>query len=205
MKIIFFLLLLLAIVIGAGQYIRTNPLKFNFATVPSRDQTNPTVQPIDCSKTPIQSVTEGPYYKEGSPMRTNIRENHPTGTSIAIKGRVMDTNCNPITAAWIDFWQADENGNYDNTGFNLRGHQYTDNRGQYSLQTVIPGEYPGRTPHIHVELRLYEGGPVTTTQLFIPNVEKNQSDTLYNESLLINIKDGPNGQEGTYDFIISTQ
>jgi hypothetical protein len=68
-------------------------------------------------------------------------------------GTVYDVKGDPIPGAWLDFWQADGAGRYDNTGFQFRGHQFTDAAGRYVLKTVISGEYPGRTPHIHVKLR----------------------------------------------------
>lgn len=205
MKTIVFLLILLAVTIVAGQYLNANPLDFaNKSARLATQQDNPNAA-VSCSKKPISDITEGPYYKSGSPERKNIREGYNSGEPLTLKGTVMDENCNPIAGAWIDFWQANEKGDYDNNGFTLRGHQFTDTAGKYELQTIIPGEYTGRTLHIHVRLRAYEGGPVTTTQLFVPNRDRNQTDPLFDESLLIDIKDGTNGKEGTYNFVIKTQ
>ena len=72
------------------------------------------------------SLTEGPYYKSGSPEQANLFQEGMPGTKIVITGYVYDTNCQPVANAWLDFWQADANGNYDNSGYTLRGHQYTD-------------------------------------------------------------------------------
>ncbi len=41
----------------------------------------------------------------------------------------------------------------DDTGSRLRGHQITDGRGGYTLRTVVPRAYPGRTRHVHVKVR----------------------------------------------------
>lgn len=214
MKMLLFLLILLGTVVGASMYIKQNPIKLNLSlTQPLKPNNNVSVtpqisasaSPISCSRTPIVDVTEGPYYKQGSPERNTISDATITGTSILLSGLVLDENCNPIANAWLDFWQADAGGNYDNQGFKLRGHQYTDTSGRYIVSTVIPGEYPGRTPHIHVKVRPFENGPVTTTQLFIPNAEKNTSDTLYDDSLLVSISDGPEGKTATYNFVIRTR
>jgi hypothetical protein len=59
----------------------------------------------------------------------------------------------PAANALLDFWQANPNGAYDNTGYTLRGHQYTDANGYYTLTTIVPGIYPGRTEHIHVKVQ----------------------------------------------------
>lgn len=159
---------------------------------------------VPCGKSSLPENIEGPYYKEGSPQRTTISDENTQGTPLALTGTVMDENCNPIANAWIDFWQTDGNGNYDNEGYRLRGHQYTDTSGKYMLNTVIPGDYPGRTPHIHVKMKVQENSQIITTQLYIPNVPKNNSDTLFNEATLIDIKDSTIGVRATYDFIINT-
>jgi protocatechuate 3,4-dioxygenase beta subunit len=75
------------------------------------------------------------------------------GEQLLVAGYVLDQNCQPIQNAWLDFWQADANGAYDNTGYVLRGHQFTDGQGRYYLETVLPGEYPGRPPHIHLKIQ----------------------------------------------------
>lgn len=149
------------------------------------------------------AVTEGPYYKAGSPERANLVTSGMAGTKITITGYVYDKNCNPIAHAWLDFWQADANGAYDNSGYTLRGHQYTDASGKYTLTTVVPGEYPGRTEHIHVKVQS-PGGPVLTTQLFFPGVAHNSSDGIYNPALLINnIQDVAGGRAGTFNFVLN--
>src|SRR5437773_2103220 len=79
-----------------------------------------------CSGTITPAVTEGPYYKAGSPERTDLLEAGIPGTKLVITGYVYDRNCQPIAGAWLDFWQADGNGQYDNSGYKLRGHQFTD-------------------------------------------------------------------------------
>src|SRR2546423_12359663 len=113
--------------------------------------------------TPAQ--TEGPYFKPGSPARTSLIEGGMTGTRLLLSGRVVTLACAPVAGATLDFWQADAAGTYDNSGYRLRGHQLTDAAGRYSLETILPGEYPGRTEHIHVKVRA-PGKDVLTTQLY---------------------------------------
>src|SRR3954447_6103967 len=110
-------------------------------------------QAVGCSGTTTPSLTEGPYYKAGSPERTSLLEANMPGTKVVLTGYVYDKNCRPVAHAWLDFWQADANGRYDNSGYTLRGHQYTDANGRYTLETVEPGEYPGRTVHFHVKVQ----------------------------------------------------
>ena len=89
------------------------------------------------------------------------------GERLIVTGYVLDQDCKPVAGALLDFWQADGEGVYDNEGYRLRGRQYTDAEGRYRLETVIPGEYPGRTEHIHVKAQA-PGGRVLTTQLYFP-------------------------------------
>jgi len=157
-----------------------------------------------CSGTPTPSQTEGPYYKPGSPERTSLREPGLAGTPLTITGYVFSSACQPIAHAWLDFWHADSNGNYDNAGFKLRGHQFTDKQGRYQLETIVPGEYPGRTRHIHVKVQA-PGQPVLTTQLYFPAESGNTSDSIFSAKLLMQVQSAANGQLATFDFVIALQ
>src|ERR1043165_8695319 len=102
------------------------------------------------ARAPTPANIEGPYFKVGSPLRGSLLENGIPGKRLVLSGRVLSVSGTPIANVKLDFWQADGNGHYDNANFRLRGHQFTDSNGRYSLETVVPGTYPGRTPHIHV-------------------------------------------------------
>jgi protocatechuate 3,4-dioxygenase beta subunit len=155
-----------------------------------------------CSGVATQSQTEGPFYKAGSPERTSLRETGLSGTPLTVTGYVLSTTCQPVAHALLDFWQADSNGNYDNTGFRLRGHQFTDNQGRYTLDTIVPGEYPGRTRHIHVKVQA-PGQPVLTTQLYFPGETRNDSDGIFSPQLLMQVQQTTNGQLATFNFIVA--
>jgi len=148
------------------------------------------------------AMTEGPYYMEGSPERTSFLEDDPDGTRILIQGYVLTQDCEPVPGAWLDFWQTNHLGEYDNAGYVMRGHQFTDEAGRYRLETVIPGEYPGRTAHIHVKVQA-PGGPVLTSQLFIPGAPGNESDRIFSEALLLAISESADGLEGAFNFVVA--
>jgi protocatechuate 3,4-dioxygenase beta subunit len=154
---------------------------------------------------PTPAVEEGPYYKEGSPGRRNIADPTMPGTSFILEGKVKDTSGKPIANAWMDFWQADSTGQYDNTNFKLRGHQYTEKDGKYRLETVMPEGYESRAPHIHVKVRAAENSPVLTTQLFFAGNEKNATDLIFEELTVMFPKKDRDGQKATFDFIVDTQ
>jgi len=124
------------------------------------------------------------------------------GERLIVVGYVLDANCQPIANAWLDFWQADANGVYDNSGYILRGHQFADSQGRYFLETVWPGEYPGRTEHIHVKMQA-PNGQVHTSQLYFPNVVGNAADGIFDPALIVTLE----AREGYYvtyfNFVIA--
>jgi protocatechuate 3,4-dioxygenase beta subunit len=132
------------------------------------------------------ALTEGPYYTPGSPERASLLEDGLTGTVLVLSGYVLTPDCQPVGHAWLDFWQADANGVYDNSGYILRGHQYADENGYYQLTTVVPGIYTGRTEHIHFKVQAPEG-PILTSQLFFPGIAQNDQDGIFDPALVITI------------------
>jgi protocatechuate 3,4-dioxygenase beta subunit len=150
------------------------------------------------------AVEEGPYYKPGSPERKAIAGPGTYGARLILEGRVLDKTGQPIPGAWLDFWHADGHGNYDNEGYNLRGHQHADKDGRYSLETLRPGDYMMRSPHLHVKVRANEKSPVLTTQLFFPGESKNETDFLFEKLTVVDVKDTAQGQKATFDFVVET-
>ena len=146
-------------------------------------------------------LTEGPYFTANSPERADLFEEGMAGTKIVITGYVYTTDCQPVANALLDFWQADGNGVYDNSGYTLRGHQYTDANGRYQLTTVVPGIYPGRTEHIHVKVQA-PNGKLITSQLFFPGVTQNDSDGIYDQSLLLTIQETGDELQGQFNFVV---
>jgi len=157
----------------------------------------------DCSAevNPTPSTTEGPYYTPDTPERTSLIEPGVVGTKLVLTGYVLATDCTPVAGAWLDFWQADGNGQYDNTGYGLRGHQFTDEAGSYYLETVLPGLYPGRPPHIHVKVQAPDQ-PVLTTQLYFPGEASNQGDSFFFPELLVTMQETVEGVMATFNFVL---
>lgn len=186
--------LIIVFIIGLTLFVLKEK-NFN-PTQTSQNQTTTqnTTKAKECDK-PLVSLTEGPYYKSGSPQRQKITDPGTVGTHLIIKGSVVDTDCKPIKNAWLDFWQADGKGNYDNQGYNLRGHQYTNDEGFFRVETVVPGEYPGRTQHIHFKVRKSENSPVITSQLFFPESTQNSTDSIFDESLIVKYGTDPDGSK----------
>ena len=149
--------------------------------------------------TPAQ--TEGPYYKPNSPERASMIEPGMSGTRLIVTGYVLTKDCQPLAKAMLDFWQADDKGAYDNAGYRLRGHLFTDETGRYTLETILPGEYPGRTEHIHVKVQT-PNGPILTTQLYFPGVAANDRDSIFDPALLADVQDTATGKVATFNFVV---
>jgi protocatechuate 3,4-dioxygenase beta subunit len=152
---------------------------------------------------PTPELTEGPYFSSGSPQRRSLVTRGMRGTRLTITGYVLTTACKPLRRAKLDFWQADASGVYDNDGYRLRGHQFTDSAGRYRLDTIVPGLYPGRTKHIHVKVQR-PGGQVLTSQLFFPGVSANRRDGLYESDLLLRRWRRVEARRtGRFDFVLA--
>ncbi len=132
-----------------------------------------------CILTP--EVTEGPYWIANHLTRRNITEGRP-GLALRLRLTVVDaTSCKTIKGADVELWHADASGVYSGFGSSassqrfLRGHQRADAHGLVIFDTIYPGWYRGRTPHIHIKVHV-GGSVVHTGQLFFNDVT---SDAVY--------------------------
>lgn len=150
---------------------------------------------------PTPSQTEGPFYTPSSPQRSNFREKGMKGTLLVLTGQVLNTKCQPVGGALLDWWHADDAGNYDNDGFKLRGHQFTDKQGNFRLETIVPGLYTGRTRHFHVKVKGPDR-PMLTTQLYFPGEPGNERDYIFKPALLMKVSEGTKTTNATYTFVL---
>ena len=160
---------------------------------------------IDCTApaTPTIAQTEGPYYRTGAPESSNLVADGMPGTRLTLTGFVVDTSCAPIANAKVETWQADSTGAYDNAGYTLRGWVTTDASGRFTIGTVVPGEYPGRTEHIHVKVTP-SGGATLTTQVYFPGSTANGEDGIYDPSLDLVVTQDGDALTGTYMFVLGS-
>lgn len=136
--------------------------------------------------------TEGPFYPDKLPLDTdndllivNAGITAAVGTVTWLSGRILDRRGDPIPRAVVEIWQCDNNGAYLHSGSNNRdrrdahfqgfGRFLTGSSGEYLFRTIKPVPYPGRTPHIHVAVRL-PGQPAFTTQCYIQGHPGNATD-----------------------------
>jgi protocatechuate 3,4-dioxygenase beta subunit len=189
----------------SGAPTTTSPPSGDTATAPGGNA-GASLEPTpscDDGGDPTPAQTEGPYFSPGSPERTSLVEPGLRGTRLVVAGTVVSTACQPVRRALLDFWQADAEGEYDNQGFRLRGHQFTDDEGRYRLETVVPGQYPGRTRHIHVKVQA-ANGPVLTTQLYFPGEAANDDDRIFRRQLVLQDTGQSGGARQTaFTFVVA--
>lgn len=137
-----------------------------------------------CPVTPEQ--TEGPFYFDPEMVRRDIREGK-AGAPLRLRLQIVDAAaCTPSRAARVDIWHCDAAGAY--SGYDqersagqrwLRGTQFADAAGVATFESVYPGWYEGRAPHIHVKAWMPDGREVTS-QLYFPDA---LSDAVYREGV----------------------
>jgi protocatechuate 3,4-dioxygenase beta subunit len=153
---------------------------------------------------PTLAQTEGPFFKPRSPERADLIEPGMKGRPMILSGQVLDRACKPVAHALIDLWHADDNGDYDNAGFRLRGHTFTDADGRYRFRTIVPAVYVGRTRHFHVKVQP-AGARVLTTQLYFPNEPMNRRDGIFRSELLMRMARDGEDLAGRFDFVVATR
>ena len=154
----------------------------------------------------------GPFFSEGAPQTNSIVPKDFEGEFLFLNGKLSTTNCEVgIASAVLDFWQADENGDYDNSGFNFRGKVLTDDDGNYALETIVPGKYLNgsqyRPSHIHLKVQA-EGYEDLVTQIYFEGDVSIQADPWASSTSAVNriipLNSGFAGDWfGTFDIVIT--
>ncbi|KAM5542398.1 hypothetical protein V8D89_003857 [Ganoderma adspersum] len=119
---------------------------------------------------------EGPFFLIGAPSR-QVADGQAVLASPSVLDQyepflllltVKDTRGDPVPHAKIDTWQANSVGSYYFASWTLRGTATADAQGRLELLTVRPGDYAGRSAHVHMRVegppRAKNGGhaPLTT-------------------------------------------
>ena len=134
---------------------------------------------ITCDLTPEEPVGPFPIKNPTQLIQNNIVGNRE-GVSLTIRFELQDKNndCKPIEGLYVDIWHCDSQGNYSeydgqlNGDFGtedfLRGRQMSNAEGMVSFESIYPGWYPGRAPHIHLEILDMNGNSLFVTQVGFP-------------------------------------
>jgi protocatechuate 3,4-dioxygenase beta subunit len=145
--------------------------------------------------TPTPGVTEGPYWVDELLNRSDLRTDPTTGTIqygfplyLGINVMLLLNNrqtLRPLPGALVDIWHCNALGVYSDEAVEstsgqkfLRGFQVTNTQGNVVFQTIYPGWYSGRTTHVHVRVRVFNGYTSTviynyTTQFFFNDAVTN--------------------------------
>ena len=98
----------------------------------------------------------GPFYRAEAPMRQDLTYPGLSGSEITLQGTVYGPDCvTPLPNALVEIWHCNTEGEYDNdsSAFRQRGKWKTDQNGNYSFKTILPGKYLNgqlyRPAHIH--------------------------------------------------------
>ncbi|HZL89166.1 MAG TPA: protocatechuate 3,4-dioxygenase, partial [Pirellulaceae bacterium] len=101
---------------------------------------------------------------------------------------ILGPSGEPIRNAVVEIWQCDNNGAYLHSGttnkekqdkhFQGFGRFLTGSSGEYYFRTIKPVPYPGRTPHIHFQIRKGDK-ELLTTQCYIKGHAGNERDFIY--------------------------
>ena len=172
--------------------------------------------------TPAQ--TEGPFYPVDFPkdsdfdLLRNGNLTYPDGQATWLEGNVSDLQGRPVSGAQVEIWQCDGAGHYHHAGDGGRA----DNRfqgfgrvtvgadGSYRFRTIRPVAYSGRTPHIHVKVRLGRR-ELLTTQLYVANDPGNARDFLWQrmsaadrDALTAPFMQGTDGLRASFPLVVAT-
>ena len=120
---------------------------------------------------PTAHVEMGPFYKKRAPATTMLRSAGDPGMPLAISGRVLTINGEPVPGATIEVWQANHGGLYDLEGYRYRAAITPPPTGAYTFESIMPGHYPARVArHVHYFVTA-PGHKSLTTQLYFATDE----------------------------------
>lgn len=181
----------------------------------------------DCR--PTDADVLGPFYRFGAPFSARLAGTDEPGDRLVLTGTVFSSDCRtPLPGALIEVWQANHLGLYDTnkpgnfteaSTFHLRGMLYTNEKGQYEIETVMPGRYPVppnlpglekyaglmRPAHIHFRVMESQHLPVTT-QLYFKGDPFIANDPWagHKPALAIDLTADGKLQRGVFDVILAS-
>ncbi|GGF10714.1 intradiol ring-cleavage dioxygenase [Flavobacterium limi] len=185
-------------------------------------EADPGTDSNSCLVSPVEMVGPFPIKTPAQLVQANIIGDR-TGIPLLIKIIIQDQSngCLPLSNVMVDIWQCDKDGNYSQYGGNqlqsanytnqnfLRGRQTTNVNGEVSFLSIFPGWYPGRAPHLHVQVLTSAGSSLLVTQIAFPTSvysavyaangykgepdRSNTQDSLFSDSLTQNMADTVTG------------
>lgn len=185
------------------------------------------------SVSPTETKGPFPIQTPSDLVQSNIvsdREGIPLLIQIQVQNK--NQNCQPLAGALVDVWHCDADGAYSEYGGNalqridysnahfLRGRQRTDANGRVSFVSIYPGSYPGRAPHIHLEVLDSSQRSLLISQIAFPEEVSNTvyatahyqgqaktantRDALFADSLAQNLADAVTGNPNDGYTLVKT-
>jgi protocatechuate 3,4-dioxygenase beta subunit len=170
---------------------------------------------VSCSITPeLDDLTPIPAFVNSNNLRRSTGSTtFAEGQPIIIKGKVLDANCAPVSGAVVQIWQANADGIYEFMLPSMKekntfgtGTAVTDNLGNYSFISVLPGGYKRRAPHVNFRITHADFLPLIT-EMFFADHPANYSDRIYvslaesNQGDLVTAKKVAPSREDDSEFI----
>ena len=176
------------------------------------------------TRRPTPSQTEGPFYPVALPrdsdydLLRNGTATYSRGQPAWVEGTVTDLQGRPVSGAVVEIWQCDEAGNYHHPGdggradpaFQGFGRVTAGADGSWRFRTIRPAPYSGRTPHIHMKVKL-GARELLTTQLYVAGDPNNERDGLWRRldaddraALTRPFVAGADGMRAQYPIVITT-
>tara|TARA_B100001750_G_scaffold205025_1_gene181793 strand:+ start:587 stop:1546 length:960 start_codon:yes stop_codon:yes gene_type:complete len=207
------------------QFLKNTSLSLlSFVTIPTILQSTSSKVPLSkkksvssCDQSTEDAYGQGPFYTVNAPFIQNnqLANINELGTRIIISGQVYNLECSEVIPnTEIDIWHANDAGNYDNVGYNLRGKVTTNSQGFYVFESIKPGLYLNgsifRPSHIHFKITP-PGFNTLITQLYFagdPYIPTDAAASITSGSFdatnrIIPLVANSNGElEGTWDIII---
>ncbi len=208
------------------QFLKNTSLSLlSFAVLPaiikgesSLDSFNKIDSIASCAQSTEDAYGQGPFYSSNAPSIQNnqLADINEIGTRIIISGQVYNLECSEVIPnTEIDIWHANNAGEYDNIGYNLRGKATTNSQGFYIFESVKPGLYLNgsifRPSHIHFKITP-PGFSTLITQLYFegdPYIPTDAAASITSGSFdatnrIIPLVTNSNGDlEGTWDIVIN--
>jgi len=172
---------------------------------------------------PTPAQTEGPFYPVEFPrdsdhdLLRNGTARYAKGQPAWVSGQLRDLQGRPLAGAQVEIWQCDEAGHYHHPGdggradpaFQGFGRVTVGADGQWRFRTIRPVAYGGRTPHIHLKVRL-DRRELLTTQLYVRDDPHNARDFLWRnldaasrDALTVAFQPGSDGLQAVFPITVA--
>jgi protocatechuate 3,4-dioxygenase beta subunit len=161
----------------------------------------------NCEISPRETRGPFPIKTPAELVRANIiGDRKGVALLINLKVQSQSESCGNLSGVNVDVWHCDAQGYYSEYGGNrlqqkdlsnehfLRGRQTTNENGEVSFISIFPGWYPGRAPHIHLDV-VKDGDIILTTQIAFPEAITSE---VYASSGYRGKEDTPNERDGIF-------